>query len=254
MQDLMKKSIILIVMLINMIDGWSQCYPDRHSTNWFDGWVSCQAFPSPNPALGISHWIMYDFGQVYAFNQTHVWNVNDPDNLDRGMKEVRIDYSNDGDQWMEAGTFTFERANGTSTYEGFQGPDLQGIRARYLLLTGVENYGGACFGMSEIRFEAEDVSVTDVHDLAINDDCFSIQAYPNPFVTKSRLLIQSHCDQEINYKISDLLGRTISSGVVGQFAGFHTLEIDGKTLPAGNYVVSVNQKGHFAQQHLIKIE
>lgn len=245
--------LILVALVIIRFESFGQCYPDRHSTSWYDGWVSCEAFPNPNSQRGLSHWIMYDLGQTYILNKSHIWNTNDPANLDRGLRNVTLDYSLDGLRWTEYGTFVFSQANGSSTYEGFEGPDLAGIKARYVLLTAEDNYGGACYGLSEIRFEAEDAALTDVNDLISETQCFSVQTYPNPFVTKSKLMIQSHCEKAINYRISDLLGRIISSGVLGR-SGFHTLEIDGRNLPTGNYIVSLNQGGQFIQQHLIKID
>ena len=242
-----------IIFSLQMASG--QCYPDRHSTNWFDGWVSCEEFPNPNPKHGMSHWIMYDLGQEYALKNAHVWNSNDPANLNRGLKEVAIEYSKNGSDWSEAGTFTFPQADGTSIYQGFDGPVFDGINARYVLLTALENWGGPCFGLSEILFEAEDAAITDVSELENPADrCFSIQAYPNPFTAKSRLIIQSQCEKAINYRISDVLGRVVSTGIVGETSGYHTLEIDGKTLPSGNYIVAVNQGTQFVQQHLLKID
>jgi hypothetical protein len=73
-------------------------------------------------------------------------------------------------------------------------------------------------------------------------------------MTKSRLIIQSQCEKAINYRISDVLGRVVSNGIVGETSGYHTLEIDGKILPSGNYIVAVNQGTQFVQQHLLKID
>lgn len=245
---------LLIANLLSVHFVMSQCYPDRHSTNWFDGWVSCESFPNPNTQHGISHWIMYDLGQEFALKKTKVWNSNDPNNLNRGIKNVIIDYANNGTDWLNAGTFTLEQADGKTTYQGFDGPDLTGIRARYVLLTAVDNWGGACYGLGEIRFEAED-AVTGIAEIATpTEGCFTVETYPNPFQVKSRIIIQSQCEKEINYRITDILGRTINAGMVGNNSGFHTLQIDGSALTPGNYLLSISQGAQFAQQHLIKIE
>ena len=121
---------------------YGQCYPDRHNTNWFDGWVSCETYPNPNADRGLSHWIMYDFDKPYKFSQMHIWNTNDPDHLGAGLKDVSIDYSMDGRNWTQAGEFTFEQAMGISTYEGSIGPDLEGIQAQFILITALDNWGG----------------------------------------------------------------------------------------------------------------
>jgi len=253
----MKYSFFLMAMFFScstMLNG--QCYPDRHSTNWFDGWVSCDAFPNPNIDRGLSHWIMYDLGQNYDLKGTRIWNTNDPSHLDRGLKDVHIDFSTTGGDWSNAGTFTFARADGSSTYEGFDGPDLTGVRARYILITAVDNWGGDCFGLSEIRFEAEDAAVTEVAELNEVDGspCFSLSTYPNPFTTKSRLIVQSNCESKINFRVFDVLGRLIDEGSIGGSKGFHTMQINGENMQPGNYIVSVDQGGQILQQHLVKIE
>jgi hypothetical protein len=244
----------LMAHLITVQAAISQCYPDRHSTNWFDGWVSCEAFPNPNAQHGLSHWIMYDFGQEFALKKTKIWNSNDPNNLNRGIRNVTIDYSANGSDWLNAGTYTLQQADGKTTYQGFEGPDLTGIRARYVLLTAIDNYGGTCYGLSEIRFEAED-AVTDVAEIEMRPDgCFTVEAYPNPFQVKSKIIIQSQCEKEIKYKITDILGRTVDAGIVGSASGFHTLQIDGSTLAPGNYIVSIAQGAQLTQEHLVRIE
>jgi hypothetical protein len=147
------KKIFLFLLVIGCIQqsGLAQCYPDRHSTNFFDGWISCEPAMSPNILRGPGHFIMYDFGKVYALGQVRIWNTNDPAHLDWGMKDVVIDYSMDGVHWVEAGQFTFPQASGLSTYEGAEGPNLDDAQARYLLITALSNYGGTCYGFSEIK-------------------------------------------------------------------------------------------------------
>ncbi len=250
----MKKIIFLFLFLfisISFLTG--QCYPDRHSTNWYDGWVSCDPFPSPNPDHGLSHWIMYDLNQVYKLTHTHVWNTNDPSHLDWGLREVMIDYSKNGQTWENAGTFTLQQGTGSSVYEGFEGPDLAGIQARYILLTAVDNFGGSCYGLSEIRFSAEDATVTDVQ----NEDpasCMTVQLYPNPFDDHSRVLIQSQCQGMITYAVRDVLGRVIMNGQFDGNSAVKSFNISGQGLPTGSYVVMIEQAGSRSQHHLLKVE
>lgn len=144
--------------------GWisfqlnAQCFPDRHSTNWFDGWISCELTPNPNPQRGDSHWIMYDLGNLYELGHSHFWNANDPSHLDYGINEVVIDYSLDGIDWKELGNYSFSQASGLSTYEGETGPDFTGLYLKYVLITVLSNHGGTCYGFGEARFEVLDVN------------------------------------------------------------------------------------------------
>ena len=128
---------------------------DRHSTDPSTSWTSCERIPSPNPVRGDSHWAMYDFGEVYVLNDAQVWNYNVVGKTDEGFKNVVIDYSYDGRNWSELDTFVWKKASGLTSYIGFTMPQFDDIRARYILLTPLDNYSGSdCFGLSEILFNA----------------------------------------------------------------------------------------------------
>ncbi|MEM9260305.1 MAG: fibronectin type III domain-containing protein, partial [Bacteroidota bacterium] len=102
---------------------------------------------------GSSHWIQYDFAQPRRLSKTWVWNTNDPRELDRGFKDVHIDYSLDGEEWTYWGNFSFPQGSGAAVYGGFPGPDMVGIEARYVLITASSNHGDpSCFGVAEVKF------------------------------------------------------------------------------------------------------
>ena len=77
---------ILLIALISLFSQLvnAQCFPDRHSTNFYDGWVSCETAVNPNPLRPVSHFIMYDFGKIFKLGQMQIWNTNDPAHLDWG--------------------------------------------------------------------------------------------------------------------------------------------------------------------------
>src|SRR5688500_15811128 len=111
----MKKLLYLILSFMTLSQvAVGQCYPDRHSTNFFDGWISCDVAENPNHERGKGHFIMYDFGKVFSLGEMQIWNTNDPNHLDWGMKDVAIDYSPDSITWHHAGDFTFSQASGSS--------------------------------------------------------------------------------------------------------------------------------------------
>src|SRR5690606_14048312 len=121
----MKRLLVFLFafLLVTAASGLSaQCYPDRHSTNFFDGWLSCEPAASPNPARPAGHFILYDFNKPFALGQMRLWNTNDPVWLTAGMRDVAIDVSMDGSTWTHVGDFVLEQGTGLSTYEGFDGP------------------------------------------------------------------------------------------------------------------------------------
>ena len=147
---------ITLLLLLGPFLAHGQCYEDRHTTNAFDGWVSCTPTVNPNPTHGSSHWIRYDFSQVYPLHDVVFWNLNHPEYADDGIKDVIVEYSDNGTSWTLFDTVTIPRAPASGYYEGVLGPDLGGLSARYLLLTALNNYGGGCFGLSEIKVYTSD--------------------------------------------------------------------------------------------------
>ncbi len=138
----------------------AQCYPDRHTTNIFDSWVSCETSLNPNPSRGDSHWIRYDFGSLQTVYDVSVWNLNHPDYLKSGVRDMLVEYSdvaNPGsNDWMVLDTFTIARGTASSFYEGYRAFDFQGADVRHVLITALNNHGGGCYGFSEIRFYTAD--------------------------------------------------------------------------------------------------
>ena len=135
----------------------SQCDTLRHNSTWFDGWISCETNPSPNAARDPGHWILYDFNQVYTMFEMRVWNTNAPDILDYGLKNVVIDISDDGINWTEHGQYLFPQGPGDSRYEGVEPMSFDSTNARFVLITAIDNYGGTCYGLSEVRIRARDL-------------------------------------------------------------------------------------------------
>jgi len=249
----MKKILLLIVVLLMCrYMASSQCYPERHSTNFFDGWISCEPAPSPNPVRPKSHFIMYDFGKIYKLGQMKIWNTNDPSHLDWGMRDVVIDYSIDGQNWSTAGEFTFAQASGLSTYEGDPGPFLNDIEARFLLITGLTNYGGECFGLSEFRVEGEVVFATDV-DVVSALDCVDVSLHPNPFAEKMTMVLAPGCSGDLRYILYDALGHEVKAEKTTLISGQEKAIEVGRDLPAGSYMMRIEFGGKSVNKSIIKM-
>jgi hypothetical protein len=249
----MKNLFILLILSVSFqLTLQAQCFPDRHNTTWYDGWVSCEASDNPNAIRGQSHWLMYDFGYVYKMGQMHVWNTNDVEYLDWGLRTVVIDYSLDGVTWTELGTFDFDQGTGKSTYEGFDGPDFDGIEAQYVLITAIDNFGGSCFGLSEVKIRVDGTSVVSTEEPELTQGCLTVHMYPNPFVTRTQLKITTRCDDDVFYGIRDALGKVV---IPEQKLSGNTvnLEFSDRNMAAGVYFLSVRQGTQIKQQRLVKI-
>ena len=155
MKKLMKPLFVLMSLVLCTQLG-AQCDTLRHNTTWFDGWISCEATENPNSVRGSGHWIQYDFGETYKLYELHIWNTNAPDLLDYGMQNVVIDVSLDGTTWTEAGQYLIPQADGDSHYEGAELMSFDSAIARFVIITAIDNYGGNCFGLSEMRVRASE--------------------------------------------------------------------------------------------------
>ena len=147
----------------------AQCNAPGHSTNEKDSWLSCQTSTNPNTIRGDSHWLQYDLGYVYELGATTFWNYNVANFTNKGFKQIAIDYSLDGVDWKDAGTFQLPEAEGDAGYEGTPGLDLTGITARYVLITALSNWNnGTCAGLSEVRFDVHK-STSDCGDYILTE-------------------------------------------------------------------------------------
>ncbi|WP_428660505.1 PA14 domain-containing protein [Runella sp.] len=139
---------------------YDYCAPTQNITNASEAsWVSCTAAANPNSArTGQNHWAKYDFGALYSFQGTRVWNYNVVNETNKGFKTVYVDYSTDGVVWKQlGGVYTWPVASGAAQYAGFSGPNFNNLKARYILITATANWGHAtCAGLSKITFDAVD--------------------------------------------------------------------------------------------------
>lgn len=246
----MKKTFFILFGFISFyVSG--QCLPDRHSTNWFDGWVSCESSVNPNPIRGTSHWILYDLGYVYTLGESTFWNTNDPAHLNNGMKDFLIDYSLDGVNWQFMGSYQLPISTGRSDYSGVNGPDFNEILARFVLITPTTNYGGTCFGFSELRINIENSTIGIDETLG-----FVAFVYPNPFDTHTVLkIIDSNSGESYRYSLTDMLGRSIQEQTTLVLNQQNEWLINYESLPldSGVYFLTVYQGEHKMTFKLIKM-
>ena len=130
------------------VDGSGLNAADEHSTDPTAMWLS-------GIGAGNTAWIQYEFDQVYALDELWVWNSNQPIEYFQGFgaKDVTIEYSVDGIEWLTLGDFEFERATSQNDYTHNPPIDFGGVQAQYVKLTITSSHGGMpVFGLSEVRF------------------------------------------------------------------------------------------------------
>ena len=132
----------------NTVNGSGIDADDQHSTAAADMWL---ADPPAEGAL----WIQYDLGRVYKLHQMLVWNYNVmfESILGFGLKNVTIEYSENGADWTALGDFEFAKATAKATYVANTAVDFGGVPVRFVRLTVNSGWGMmGQFGLSEVRF------------------------------------------------------------------------------------------------------
>lgn len=231
----------------------AQCYPDRHNTSWSDAWLSCQTSKNPNQNRGQSHWAYYDFGRVYALGTMKIWNLNEVNIRNSGMRTLEVDYSLDGQVWQHLGNYEMDQAPGTSIYEGENVADWDGIQARYVIITPTDNFGGECMGFSEVRFNlhnSQDVS-TAVEETP--GPCLDVRVYPNPYTDHFTLDLSSECEENLRYTVTNVLGQTVMAREIPFLGSAQQIEVRTEHLPAGNYVLHIQQGTDYQSRKLIQL-
>lgn len=178
-------TIILLFVVIQAHQTSAQC-SDPGGITWENTWESCEAVMNPNSQHGTSHWILYDLGALYKLTTAHIWNTNESGKTDRGFRNVTVDYSANGSDWTELGTYEFPEGTGAHQYGGFEGFNFRDRCVRFILITAHDNWGHSdCFGLAEVKFNINtdyggdcDAITVNVH--SVTDEQAGIELFPNP--------------------------------------------------------------------------
>jgi len=232
----MKSIISFLILCFTSSIMVAQCYPDRHNTSSTSAWLSCSESANPNAVRGNSHWIKYDFDYTYELGQVTFWNYNETEYIQNGIQEIVIDYSLDGEEWIEWGTFTLNQSAGSSTYEGDAGPDLDGLFAKHILFTAISNYGGNCYGLSEVKIGVESfISDTD-------EPLIDVELSLSPIPADQQFTIEIDAEQimeKLTYAIIDMQGKLISRKTIEVKATSISQPINTLEIPNGQYIVAL---------------
>ena len=231
----MNKLSLLFSLLILPYLGYSQCMDaDAHNTSLNSMWLSCETSPNPLGALGNNHWILYEFDEVKSVDELTVWNSNHPEYLEAGIKTLRIDFSSDGATWFELGITDLERGEGSLDYTGMD-LDIEAFEAKFVLMTAIDNFGGDCTGLSEVRFTLGDFST------ATEDTFLSslISVSPNPADQYVDVAFGDIPTDRISYQIVDASGRVLLRELTDVSLIRDGLTLSTTELPDGQYTLQL---------------
>jgi Concanavalin A-like lectin/glucanases superfamily len=129
------------------VDGSGLNENDEHSTAAGDMWV---AVPGAEPLQ-----IQYEFPSVLKLHEMLVWNYNVQFELmlGFGLKDVTVEYSENGADWTVLGDAVFNQGTATTGYVANTTIDFGGVAVKYVRLTVNSGYGMlGQFGLGEVRF------------------------------------------------------------------------------------------------------
>ena len=134
--------------LENMVNGSGLDENDLHSSSEVDMWLATPTGAEPL-------WVQYEFDRVHKLHELWVWNYNvlfEPV-LGFGLKDVTIEYSTDGENWVTLGDVQFAQTTASDGYAHNTTVDFQGVAAKQVRLTVQSGWGTlGQFGLSEVRF------------------------------------------------------------------------------------------------------
>jgi len=132
----------------NTVNGSGLNANDQHSTTSTDMWLA-----TPSGADPIS--IQFEFDRVYKLHEMLVWNYNVQFELllGFGIKNVAVEYSENGTDWTVLGDVELAQGTTRADYAANTAIDLAGAAARYVRLTVNSGFGVmGQYGLSEVRF------------------------------------------------------------------------------------------------------
>jgi len=132
----------------NTVNGSGLNDQDEHSVESFDMWLGTPAGAEPV-------YLQYEFDRVYQLHELQVWNYNVIFELvlGFGVKDVTVEYSENGTDWMVLGDVEFAQGTAMPGYTANTTVDLGGVAAQYVRLT-INSIWGPLdqYGLSEVRF------------------------------------------------------------------------------------------------------
>ncbi len=97
--------------------------------------------------------MIVDLQGHYPISKVLIWNYNDKDDLDSGLKTFRLSISSDMSRWQLIGQYEMDKGDGSNQMPVSLAIDIDNLHAHYLKLEIRENHGGDKVGISEIAVQ-----------------------------------------------------------------------------------------------------
>ncbi len=237
-------SFIFISLTVN-----GQCLDeDVHNTSLDGVWMSCQKSANPLQGFGDSHWILYEFDNIQPIENLQIWNINHPDKRTSGAKRVRMDISSDGAAWTNHSLLNLEMADASYDYSGERIEDIASFEAKFVLFTILENHGGTCSGLGEVKFNLGAVTV------ATEEEYLSslVSISPNPASSSVQISLADINTSSVSYQVVDVAGRILMRKKDQRIGSNKEFSIATSALADGHYTLSmVTDEGLIAKQIIV---
>lgn len=96
--------------------------------------------------------IVIELDGNYPIKEINFFNYNAKDNLDSGVKDVKVSFSTDYVNYEEVGSTTLEKGTGENYEKKSGNLQVDNKNAQFVKLEFESNYGGSAYGLSEVQF------------------------------------------------------------------------------------------------------
>lgn len=246
----MAKTLTFLFILITASFLQSQCIDELwHNSSVNSIWLSCQRSASPNPEIGVSHWIRYDFTEMQSIEDVRVWNITHPIQSKSGASKIRLDISPDGLNWNQIGVYDIEEGRTDREYTGQILANIEEFQTQHVLLTIIDTHGSpACAGLAEVQFKLGEGTV------ATDDEYLAslVQIIPNPVDRLFTVSLDGIATSKINYQMVDMSGRLIFQDRIDAYGTKNEIKLNGGTLPDGQYTLRLDtDKGPITKKIMV---
>lgn len=102
-------------------------------------------------------WLVTEFDRSEKIDLVEIWNLNQNQHTERGLRDVRIEYSLDGRKWRTLSEVTVPQAGSRKREPVSLAVETGGVDARFFRFTAAGNYYGKSadtgyYGLAEVRF------------------------------------------------------------------------------------------------------